>query len=100
MSIAVYRPANSAGENVPLELVELRTRLSAQPSSVRAELEPFVEEAMEGARFRNRVLDVARDALEQFKLDLELTRFDLDATRRERETLLRILRTRLEAAEG
>ena len=28
---------------------------------------------MEGARFRNRVLDIARDALGQFRLDLELT---------------------------
>lgn len=100
MSIAEYRPASMAGENVPPELLELRTKLSTQPANVRAALEPFVEEAMEGARFRNRVLDVARDALEQFKLDLELTRFDLDATRRERETLLRILRTRLEDAEG
>ena len=43
---------------------------------------------MEHARFRSRVLSVARDALQQFKLDLELTRFDLDATRREREALL------------
>jgi hypothetical protein len=100
MSIAEYRPTLSAGENLPRELVELRLKLSSQPENIRADLEPFVEEAMEGARFRNRVLDVARDALEQFKLDLELTRFDLDATRRERETLLRILRTRLEDADG
>ena len=100
MSIMTCRPATDPGDNLPLELVELRSKLSAQPTSVRAALEPFVEEAMEGARFRNRVLDVARDALEQFKLDLELTRFDLDATRKERETLLRILRTRLEDAES
>jgi len=100
MSIAEYRPRSLSGENLPTELVELRTKLSSQPPNVRAELEPYMEEALEGARFRNRVLDVARDALEQFKLDLELTRFDLDVTRRERETLLRILRTRLEDAEG
>ena len=100
MSIAEYRPGSLSGENLPCELVELRTKLLTQPANVRAELEPYMEEAMEGARFRNRVLDVARDALGQFKLDLELTRFDLDATRQERETLLRILRTRLEDAQG
>ena len=30
---------------------------------------------------------LARDALERFRLDLELARFDLEATRREREAL-------------
>ena len=100
MSINPCRQVHSSGESLPAELIALQTRLSDQPANVRAALEPFVEEAMESARFRNRVLDVARGALEQFKLDLELTRFDLDATRQERETLLRILRTRLEDAEG
>ena len=59
-----------------------------------------VEEAMEEARFLSRVLSVARGALEQFKLDLEVARFDLDATRRERETLLRMLDARLGGADG
>ncbi len=52
-------------------------------------LEPIVEEAWEEAVFRGRVLNVARDALERLRLDLELTKFDLDATRREREALLK-----------
>jgi hypothetical protein len=82
------------GETVPAELLELRERLLDQPSDVRAALAPLVEEALEDARFRHRVLGVARDALEKFRLDLELARFDLDATRRERETLLRRLERR------
>ena len=90
MSYAPCRPS-PAGETVPAELLELHERVQAQPEGVRAELEPLVEEAMEHARFRHRVLTVARDALEQFRLDLELARFDLDATRRERETLLKRL---------
>jgi hypothetical protein len=82
-------------ESSPPELLELRERLQDQPTEVRAALEPLVDEAMEEARFRSRVLSVARGALEQFKLDLELARFDLDATRRERENLLRLLEARL-----
>lgn len=81
-------------EALPVELLELKERVLAQPSKVRAELEPLIEEVMEHARFRNRVLTVARDALEQFKLDLELARFDLDATRREREALVQLLNER------
>jgi hypothetical protein len=77
----------STGDHPPAELVQLRERVQAQPVQVRAELEPLVAEVMEEARFRSRVLSVARDALEQMRLDLELTRFDLDATRREREAL-------------
>jgi hypothetical protein len=81
----------SSGEVLPPELLELWDRVQGLPRAVRSELEPLIEEAVEEARFRSRVLCVARDALEQFKLDLDLARFDLDATRRERETLRRIL---------
>ena len=82
MSPAPSRTTSSVVETLPPELMELRDRVLAQPRDVRAELEPLVEEAMEHARFRDRVLNVARGALEQFKLDLEMARFDLDATRR------------------
>jgi hypothetical protein len=80
-------------------LLELWERVQALPREVRKELEPLIEEAVEEARFRSRVLHVARDALEQFKLDLDLARFDLDATRRERETLLRLLHDGWETGE-
>ena len=80
-----------SAEQVPSELLELQERVRSQPWDVRAELEPLIEEVVEHARFRGRVLTVARGALEQFKLDLELARFDLAATRREREALARLL---------
>jgi hypothetical protein len=65
------------------------------PEAIRTELEPIVDDALEQARFRHRILAVARDALEQLRLDLELARFDLDMTRKEREDL----RRRLDGAE-
>jgi len=86
---------NMVAEPPPAELLQLMERVRALPLDVRAELEPVVHEALEEARFRGRVLNVARDALEQFRLDLELARFDLDATRRECEQF----RRRLEAQE-
>ncbi len=79
------------GEALPEEWLALKERVRRMPPSVRAELEPMVDEALEEARFRGRVLSVARDALEQLHHDLKLTRFDLDMTRREREKLRQML---------
>jgi hypothetical protein len=68
----------------PAELVALRERIQGQDPVVRAELEPLLDEVLEDARFRNRVILIARDALERFRLDLASLRFDLEATKRER----------------
>jgi hypothetical protein len=79
-------------DQVPLELLELKERLLLQPAEIRAELEPLIDEALEHARFRRRAMLLARDALEQFRLDLALLRYDLEATQREREALRAMLK--------
>jgi hypothetical protein len=81
----------SRWESAPAELKALDDRLRAMPPRVRAELEPLLRDALEQAHFRDRVLTVAREALDRMRLDLTVTRFDLDATRREREELRRQL---------
>jgi hypothetical protein len=91
MSYVTSWATSTSSESLPVELVTLRARVQSQPAEVRAELEPIVDEALEQARFRGRVLTVARDALEQLRLDLEMARFDLEATRRERESLRELL---------
>ncbi|MDG3006153.1 hypothetical protein [Paludisphaera mucosa] len=76
-----------ADAGVPAELTALRERIRALPSEARAELEPLMDDVLEQAMFRSRVLTIARDALERYRLDLAAMRFDLEATRRERESL-------------
>jgi hypothetical protein len=76
-----------APEAYPVELVALRERIREQPADVRAELEPLLDEVLEHAQFRGRVLAIAREALERFRLDLTSLRFDLEVTRRERDCL-------------
>jgi hypothetical protein len=81
------RNATCLPEQVPSELVELKERIQGQPAKVRAELEPLIDDVLEHAMFRSRVMLIARDALQQFRLDLASLRLDLEATRRERRPL-------------
>lgn len=91
MSAVCPTRERNCGEALPEEWVLLKESVRLMPAAVRAQLEPIVDDALEQARFRSRILTVARDALEQLHHDLELTRFDLDVTRKEREDLKRQL---------
>jgi hypothetical protein len=51
---------------------------------VRKELEPLIDEVMEHAVFRSRVMLIARDALQRFRVEMAAMRFDLDVTQAER----------------
>jgi hypothetical protein len=77
--------------SVPAELLALRERIGALPEEIRAELEPLANDACEQAQFRGRALSLAREALEQFRLELSAAKFDLDITRREREGFRRLV---------
>ena len=62
----------------------LKERIQDQPASVRQELEPLIDEVMEHAVFRSRVMLIARDALQRFRVEMAAMQFDLDMTKRER----------------
>jgi len=83
MSLTITEKTIPTGQ-VPTELVALKERIQDQPARVRQELEPLIDEVMEHAMFRNRVMLIARDALQRFRVDLAATRFDLEVTKRER----------------
>jgi hypothetical protein len=72
-----------ASGQLPNELVELKDRIAGQPDQVRAELEPLIDEVLEHAMFRSRVMLIAREALQRFRVDLSAMRFDLEAIKRE-----------------
>ena len=71
---------------VPTELVALKDKIQVQPANVRETLEPLIDEAMEHAVLRSRVISIARDALQQFRVELATVKLDLEATKRERST--------------
>ena len=91
MNPAPNAQATPNSPSVPAELLALRERIGALPEEIRAELEPLADDACEQARFRGRALSLAREALEQFRLELSAAKFDLDITRREREGLRRLV---------
>ena len=82
--ICAEEDGSEPAEQCPSELVALKERIQDQPPSVRRELEPLIDEVMEHAVFRSRVMLIARDALQQFRVEMAAMRFDLDATKRER----------------
>jgi hypothetical protein len=87
MSYSVPRPRGlNVPDPLPTELMALRERIQDQPEDVRTELEPLLDEVMEHTVFRNRVMLIAKEALERFRLDLAAMQFDLEATKRERGT--------------
>jgi hypothetical protein len=85
MSYTAMRPRGSNfSDQLPGELVALRERIRDQPKDVRMELEPLLDEVLEHTVFRNRVMLIAKEALERFRLDLAELQFELDATKHER----------------
>ena len=72
--------------DVPDELARLRERIERLPASLRAELEPLADQAIEDALFRGRVLHVAKEGLERYRLELAMTRFALDSAHGNTET--------------
>ena len=76
--------SQSVGSDVPANWWRLKERIQDQPPSVREELEPLIDEVMEHAVFRSRVMLIARDALQRFRVEMAAMQFDLDMTKGER----------------
>lgn len=76
-------------EELPHELVELRSAIAALPIELRNRLEPLALRVVESTRRRRRILNLVQEALGQLRLDMKYLLFDLEATRRERDDFRR-----------
>jgi hypothetical protein len=81
--MSIDEASTQSSAQLPTELVALREKIQEQPVGVRETLEPLIDEAMEHAVFRSRVMLIARDALQQFRVELAAVKLDLEATKRE-----------------
>ena len=60
--------------------------VAALPAPHREQLEPALMRVAASTKRRRRILSLVQDALSQLRLDMKYLMFDLEATRRERDT--------------
>ena len=91
MSQPRIKPTGYSAVEIPVPLAQLRAKIEALPATLRDELKALSDEVLEDTIFRGRVLSIAKEGLERYRLDLAIAQFDLEATRREREVFRRKL---------
>ncbi len=72
--------------DTPVELVELHRAIQALPPAQRQTLIPAFQRVAESTNRRRKILQLVQEALGQLRLDMKYLVFDLEATRRERDT--------------
>ena len=73
-------------ETLPNDVVELEAAVAQLPADVRAQFGPLVNRVVESTWRRRRILSLVQEALSQLRLDMKYLMFDLEATRRERDS--------------
>jgi len=79
-------------DQIPSELIELKAHVEQLPLHLRQKLLPLCERLHHYTRLHSRLLRIAQEAVDQLQLDVKYLHFDLEATRRERDELMREIR--------
>ena len=79
-------------DQIPSELIELKAQIEQLPLHLRQKLLPLCERLHHYTRLHSRLLRIAQEAVDQLQLDAKYLHFDLEATRRERDELMREIR--------
>lgn len=83
-------------EQLPHDVRELAAAVDHLPPEHRARIEPIINRVAESTLRRKRILGLVQEALGQLRLDMKYLMFDLEATRRERDSYLSRLEGRQE----
>ena len=78
-------------EDLPAEILGLVEVAESSPSAVRQRLSPILDRMLVTLVRRTRILDGVQEALSQLRLDMKYLMFDLEATRRERDALRKLI---------
>lgn len=88
---SVPQSAPSASEELHQDMIDLGNLIAQMPAEHRAKAEPVFARVLESTRRRRRILTLVQEALSQLRLDMKYLVFDLEATRRERDTYRQLL---------
>jgi hypothetical protein len=72
--------------DTPSELVDLQKVIETLPPAQRLALQPAFQRVVESTNRRRKILQLVQDSIGQLRLDMKYLVFDLEATRRERDT--------------
>lgn len=87
LTMADSMPTDWKKEHLPQELLDLRTHLESLPLHLRAKMVPLCDRVCHFTRLQSRLVQIAQDTVDQLHLDVKYLLFDLDITRRERDSL-------------
>jgi hypothetical protein len=73
-------------DQLPMDLTDLINAIQQLPPEHRDRLTNPLNRVVEYTRRRRRILNLIQDALSQLRLDMKYLMFDLEATRRERDS--------------
>ena len=80
-------------ESAPPEMEQLRAYLSQLPLPWREKMLPLCDRVGEYIRLQYKLLRIAQDTVDNLQIDVRYLQFDVEATGRERDALLRELGT-------
>jgi hypothetical protein len=86
MSSVSAQTTDAKNDEIPADLLELTAAVQALPLEHRVALLPALRRVTESSVRRRRILNLVQEALGQLRLDMKYLVFDLEATRRERDT--------------
>ena len=69
-----------------MDLNDLISAVEKLPAQYQADLESPLKRVVEYTRRRRRILNLIQEALSQLRMDMKYLMFDLEATRRERDS--------------
>ena len=73
-------------DQLPMDLTDLINAIQQLPAEHRDQLTNPLNRVVEYTRRRRRILNLIQEALSQLRLDMKYLMFDLEATRRERDS--------------
>jgi hypothetical protein len=76
----------TTNDEIPADVRQLADFVRGLPEQYAEQILPVLDRVLESTKRRRRILTLVQDALGQLRLDMKYLMFDLEATRRERDT--------------